>query len=173
MKCCRPFVFVAALLSAGAAFADNLPEGAYPERPIVAPGAGRSRADVADEAARYNEAGRPGYIPGEDRPDISPPPGYRGLTRAEVKADLEMWRRAGLDVASQGEAGPDVYSADYQMRLAQYASLRSGPVFAERVRQIAAMTGEKVDVCDAMADASSAQGMRSHPEQGGRTPRAN
>lgn len=59
------------------------------------------------------------------------------LTRAEVLADLEVWRRAGLADASRGEAGPDVFGAAYQTALATYHSMRAAPEFAQRVMHIA------------------------------------
>lgn len=45
------------------------------------------------------------------------------LTRAEVVADLNAWRASGLEQASAGQAGPNVFSADYQSKFAQYEQL--------------------------------------------------
>ncbi|AGW92890.1 DUF4148 domain-containing protein [Cupriavidus sp. DF5525] len=49
----------------------------------------------------------------------------RPLTRAEVRADLEAWTRAGLAEYWRGDRGPDVNSAEYQRRFAVYESLRA------------------------------------------------
>ena len=148
MNCVKSIVFAAALLSAGAAFSApfSFPqaEGSYPEQPAVGAVEGRSRAEVTAEAARYNEAGTPGLIRGEDRPELVQSFGQHGLTRAEVAADLELWQRAGLSAAGYGEASPDVYDRDYQAKLAQYQVLRHSRAYAELVRQIAARTGETI-----------------------------
>lgn len=45
------------------------------------------------------------------------------LTRAEVLADLNAWRASGLEQANAGQAGPDVFSADYQAKVADYRQL--------------------------------------------------
>lgn len=64
------------------------------------------------------------------------------LTRAEVKADLALWQRAGLTPG--GEASPDPWDPVYQAKLARYSALRSSQAYADLVRQIAARTGEMV-----------------------------
>ncbi|MDN5843850.1 MAG: DUF4148 domain-containing protein [Alcaligenaceae bacterium] len=45
------------------------------------------------------------------------------LTRAEVVADLNAWRASGLEQANAGKAGPDVFSAAYQAKVANYEQL--------------------------------------------------
>lgn len=49
----------------------------------------------------------------------------RALTRQEVRADLEAWQKAGLSDAWRGDATPDIYSADYQKKMAVYERLRA------------------------------------------------
>lgn len=48
--------------------------------------------------------------------------GSQSMTREEVRADLDDWAGAGL--ANIGEA-PDVYSPEYQRRLADYERRRA------------------------------------------------
>lgn len=57
------------------------------------------------------------------------------LSRAEVQADLVLWRRAGLP-AAYGENTVDSSSADYQARFAEYQRLRQGPAFLAELRRI-------------------------------------
>jgi hypothetical protein len=57
------------------------------------------------------------------------------LTRAEVRADLALWRRAGLDTVAQLD-GYTVNSDETEQRMALYRQWRSGPEFlAELSRQ--------------------------------------
>lgn len=57
-----------------------------------------------------------------------------GLSRAEVLADLALHRRAGLDAYGSTEVQP-VGNAEYERRLAEYQSLRSGPEYLAEVRR--------------------------------------
>ncbi|QPF73873.1 DUF4148 domain-containing protein [Roseateles sp. DAIF2] len=57
------------------------------------------------------------------------------LTRAEVQADLALWRRAGVPGA-YGEQTVDTSSASYQAAFAEYQRLRQGPAFLAEVRRI-------------------------------------
>ncbi|MGO4304080.1 DUF4148 domain-containing protein [Cupriavidus sp. RAF12] len=47
------------------------------------------------------------------------------LTRAEVRADLEAWQRAGLADEWRGDGTPDIYSAEYLRKMATYERLRA------------------------------------------------
>lgn len=59
------------------------------------------------------------------------------LTRAEVVADLVVWRASGLDnFTSQEVSLVDTSSADYVQAEAKYAYLRASPQFASLVDQI-------------------------------------
>ena len=54
-----------------------------------------------------------------------PAPTTRELTRAEVLADLQMWKRAGLPIGGRGQAGVDIHAPDYQAAYARYQALRA------------------------------------------------
>ncbi|MBU1360772.1 MAG: hypothetical protein KKC85_12290 [Gammaproteobacteria bacterium] len=54
--------------------------------------------------------------------------------RAEVAADFEMYRRSGLSDSNSDYFNP--YGAEEQRRLANYAALRSAPMFAVDVARI-------------------------------------
>jgi hypothetical protein len=47
------------------------------------------------------------------------------LTRAEVLADLQMWKRAGLPVGGRGQASVDIHAPDYQAAYARYQAMRA------------------------------------------------
>ncbi|MBU4610326.1 DUF4148 domain-containing protein [Achromobacter sp. GG226] len=47
----------------------------------------------------------------------------RGLSRAEVVADLQRWKEAGLDKFWRGENTPDMHSAEYRAAYARYLEL--------------------------------------------------
>ena len=64
--------------------------------------------------------------------DFSLPTTPSTLTRAEVRADLVLWQRAGLDNETQTESYSPV-SADIQQRMALYRQWRSGPEFLAEV----------------------------------------
>lgn len=58
------------------------------------------------------------------------------LSRAEVQADLQLWKQAGLDAYQQGDHS--FHSATYQAQLAHYQQLRNSPAYAERVQKLQA-----------------------------------
>ena len=68
------------------------------------------------------------------------------MTRAEVPADLEVWRQSGMAAFTFGEAEPDTSGHAYQVALARYGQLRAAPEFAQRVIRIARERGESVDI---------------------------
>ena len=80
---------------------------------------------------------------GDSPPDARP---ASTLTRAEVLADLQVWRESGLTALDFGEAGVDAFSADYRNATDRYAALRNAPEFAVRVARIARERGEVVDL---------------------------
>ncbi|KAG0924536.1 hypothetical protein G6F31_019087 [Rhizopus arrhizus] len=49
----------------------------------------------------------------------------RGLTRAEVRADLAMWKQAGMDAFWNQSETPDFYSREYKAAYADYHRLRA------------------------------------------------
>ncbi|ABI58328.1 DUF4148 domain-containing protein [Nitrosomonas eutropha] len=56
-------------------------------------------------------------------------------TRAEVRADLELWKKAGLDKFWAGESTPDTFSREYRSAYAEYVRLRSGPEYNAEVQR--------------------------------------
>lgn len=73
--------------------------------------------------------------PQPERHDPSAP-----LSRAEVVADLNLWRQAGLTPA-MGDGTDAVERPGEQERLAQYQALREGPAFEAEVREVEAQLG--------------------------------
>lgn len=57
------------------------------------------------------------------------------LSRAEVVADLRLWRRLGLDSYAT-HASYSVNLPLYDLALARYQALRSGPAFAAEVAEV-------------------------------------
>lgn len=57
------------------------------------------------------------------------------LSRAEVLADLALWKRAGVDRFWRGEATPDIYSPEYKAAFSEYVRLRSGPDYQAEVQR--------------------------------------
>ena len=67
--------------------------------------------------------------------DVEPPEST--LTRAEVIADLHIWRLAGLvDLNHQGEGQVDTNSYEYRRAFATYLQLRASPQFAKLVQEL-------------------------------------
>jgi hypothetical protein len=93
----------------------------------------------ADEGAPY--AASPAAVTDETAPAVSEQP--HTLSRAEVLADIQIWRESGLAELQHSDM-PDVYSAEYQRASAKYQALRKSPRFAELVQSIAAKRGEVV-----------------------------
>lgn len=96
MTYAKTLALAAALLVSTASFAAHLPEGSYPqtEQSDVH---GPSRAAVAAEAVRYNVAGQPGQIKGEDRPQLVQSYDQQHLSRSQVVADREAFARSGQE----------------------------------------------------------------------------
>ncbi|TXI20364.1 MAG: DUF4148 domain-containing protein [Roseateles sp.] len=63
------------------------------------------------------------------------------LSRAEVIADLEVYRRSGL-AALDAQDSPNVYGSDYLQAQARYQALRHDPAFQARVAMLARERGE-------------------------------
>ena len=63
-------------------------------------------------------------------------PAESQLTRAEVIADLHMWRLAGLQDLTRGEGSVDPQSYEYRRAFATYAHLRSSAQYAALVNQL-------------------------------------
>ena len=97
---------------------------------VVALGASAAMAQEAtpDVWARFN--------------DVTLPP---SRSRAEVLAELEIYRRSGLAGLERGEA-TDPFSHQHRVASARYAAMRSSAEFASLVQAIAQRRGERVDV---------------------------
>jgi len=63
-------------------------------------------------------------------------PTDRGLTRAEVRADLAVWKRAGMDKFWNKSQTPDIYSREYRTAQAEYLRMRNGPEYEEELRRL-------------------------------------
>ena len=72
------------------------------------------------------------------------------VSRAQVIADLEVYRKSGLaELESRDE--PAFYGADYRAAQARYQALRESPAFAMRVAQLARQRGEMIATAAALA----------------------
>lgn len=65
------------------------------------------------------------------------------LSRAEVLADLQIWRESGLAALQEGEESA-VHTPRHDAALARYAALRAAPSFSALVHRIAQQRGERV-----------------------------
>lgn len=101
----------------------------------------RSRAEVQAEFASARANGQLEHR-GESYGNFRPREIASTLTRAEVIADLQLWRESGMADASPGEAIQEAYSARYRQAHARYLALRASPRYAQLVRQIAEQRGE-------------------------------
>lgn len=81
----------------------------------------------------------------------SPRDAVSGKSRAEVRAEVEVWRQAGLDRYDM--EGVDFTSRNYQQQLAEYQRLRSGPEYEAALRR-----NENRNRSHAAAKAGDAQG---------------
>ena len=68
------------------------------------------------------------------------------LTRAEVLADLEIWRLSGMAGLGNGDADADPGSPQIASALAKYHQMLESPEFAQRVMRIARRRGEAVEL---------------------------
>lgn len=66
--------------------------------------------------------------------DVSATPRVQPLTRAEVNADVILWRRAKVDEYGSGEMTPTP-RAERERRAALYERWRQGPEFQEELRR--------------------------------------
>lgn len=57
------------------------------------------------------------------------------LTRAEVLADLHIWRLSGLAELTRGER-PQIYGERYLQAKARYEAMRASPAYAELVEKM-------------------------------------
>ncbi|PLC52962.1 hypothetical protein CR155_16305 [Pollutimonas nitritireducens] len=59
----------------------------------------------------------------------------KSKTRAEVNADLALWKRAGLDKFWRGRSPPDTFRPEYRAAYAEYVRLRSGTEYQQEVQR--------------------------------------
>ncbi len=95
MTYAKTLAFTVAILATGASFAATIPEGSYPQTEQQSSAQGQSRAAVAAEAARWNLAGQPGQVKGEDRPQFVQSYGKSQLSRSSVIAEREAFASSG------------------------------------------------------------------------------
>lgn len=74
------------------------------------------------------------------------------LSRAEVIADLEIYRKSGLADLDTRDS-PDVFGTDYQVAQARYQAMRASPEFTALVASIARDRGEVVATAGARSRA--------------------
>lgn len=119
MKLAQSLVFAVSLLATGAAFSQNYPVGDYP--PQAQATSSLSRASVSADAARWNQAGRPGLVPGEGRPSLTyAVSAGEPASRAAVSNDARQWLRSGMADLNRGEATPDFGSTAWRTALGRY-----------------------------------------------------
>ena len=116
MNYAKPLLVAAALLTSGAAFSANLPEGSYPDAVIAAVPAGQVGQGAAGLASAGDAGGR-AWI-SEGRPNFQ---AYAGpqASRTDVVNERRDWQASGLAAMSQA-AEPVFATPDYQRRLDQY-----------------------------------------------------
>ncbi|WP_417276767.1 DUF4148 domain-containing protein [Castellaniella sp.] len=111
---------------------------------------GLTRQNVEADLAAWKQAGLDQLSRGELGPDTFSPqyrqayegylqhrPGsdYRAstpLTSAQVKADLAMWKQAGMDKFDRGDLGVDTQSREYRLAYDNYRRLRDGEQYQGR-----------------------------------------
>lgn len=75
-------------------------------------------------------------------------PTHAAMSRAEVLADLQIWRESGMAELNSGEVGL-AYTPAYEAAAARYEALHAAPSFAALVQRIAQRMGGKVMVAAA------------------------
>lgn len=70
--------------------------------------------------------------------------GTSGLSRIEVRADVAMWQRSGMDRFYRGRGPIDVFSPAYRRSYAEYQRLKSGPEYQAEVERLRAEAASKV-----------------------------
>lgn len=64
------------------------------------------------------------------------------LSRAEVIADLNLWKRVGLQAYTNRGDSYEFFNPAYERALAEYQRLRNGPEYLAEVRRVANERGE-------------------------------
>ena len=74
----------------------------------------------------------------------SAPTERSGLSRIEVRADVAMWQRSGMDHFYRGRGPIDVFSPAYRRSYAEYQRLKNGPEYQAEVERLRAEAASKV-----------------------------
>jgi hypothetical protein len=100
-----------------------------------------SRAEVKAELARAQAAGEIAY--GDAGYKV--PVAKSTKSRAEVLAELQIWRESGLaEIEGIGDGKSSINDHRWAAAQARYQQLRSAPSFAELVQKFARQRGESV-----------------------------
>jgi hypothetical protein len=62
-----------------------------------------------------------------------PPPAAGSKTRAQVRADLALWKRSGMADLYRGSQKPDIFSLKYRQRHAEYVRMRTGAEYRQQL----------------------------------------
>ncbi|MGJ7519550.1 hypothetical protein ACSFA0_03505 [Variovorax sp. LT1P1] len=128
----------ALVLAAGTATAQTVPAEAWVGTPIIATGAA-DRADVAADLqrnARIAAAAPEAWVGTQASAGIA----AGTLSRAEVQADLNLWRRAGLETASLA-ATAQSNAPVYAQQVAAYQRARQSGVYTAELQRVQGATG--------------------------------
>jgi len=138
MQANRLLALSAFVLAAGTAVAQTLPAEAWVGTPIAATGAVH-RTDVAADLqrnARVAAATPEAWVGTQASAGIA----TGTLNRAEVQADLNLWRRAGLETASlAGTANSNAPA--YAKQVAAYQRARNSGVYTAELQRVQGTTG--------------------------------
>lgn len=129
---------VVAAGTAGTAAAQTVPAEAWVGTPIAATGA-VTRADVAADLqrnARIAAAAPEAWVGTQASAGIA----AGTLGRAEVQADLNLWRRAGLETASLADTAGSNGPA-YARQIAAYQRARHSGVYTAKLQRVQGTTG--------------------------------
>lgn len=112
---------------------------ATPDTWINAATSTKTRAQVVQETqvARAN-----GELDNQRQYDVVDRNFKPTLSRAEVLADLALWKRSGMAALDRGEASPSPASPEYRAAHARYVALRNSPEYTALVKEIAGQRGE-------------------------------
>ena len=128
----------ALVLAAGTAAAQTVPAEAWVGTPIATTGA-VNRADVAADlqhSARVAAATPEAWVGTQASARIA----AGTLSRAEVQADLNLWRRAGLETASLADTA-DSNAPRYAQQVAAYQRARHSGVYTAELQRMQGATG--------------------------------
>ena len=128
----------ALVLAAGTATAQTVPAEAWVGTPIATAHAA-SRADVAADLqrnARVAAAAPEAWVGTQASAGLT----TGTLSRAEVQADLNLWRRAGLETASLADTAQS-NAPVYAQQVAAYQRARQSGVYTAELQRVQGATG--------------------------------